>query len=135
MSQPTDHMATFCKESNKLGGSTNFLAWKKMIDLALTKNEVMEYVLVEVVEPSKEKSQELEKYTKGEVRVQRIIVESIKNHLVPFVSDLKTSKAMYDRLLKLYSISTKGKFFSLRNQLYRIRKSKYEDMTTYLMKI
>ena len=43
------------KETNKLIGSTNFLAWKKRIDLTLTKHEVMEYVLNEVVEPSKDK--------------------------------------------------------------------------------
>ena len=91
MSQSTNHMATFC---NKLVGSTNFLALKKRIDLTLIENEVMEYVLGEVVEPSKENTQELAKYKKGEVRAQRIIVELIKDHLVPFVDDLKTSKAM-----------------------------------------
>lgn len=42
MSQSTDHMATFCKESNKLVRSTNFLAWKKGINLALIENEVMQ---------------------------------------------------------------------------------------------
>ena len=135
MSQSKDHMASICKESNKLVGSTNFLSWKKRIDLALTENEVMEYVLGGVVVPDKEKTQELAKYKKGEVRAQKIIVESIKDHLVPFVVDLKTSKAMYDKLVKLYSISTSGQNISLRNQLYRIMKSKDEDMATYLMKI
>ena len=37
--------------------------------------------------------------------------------------------------MKLYSISTLGQKISLRNQLYRIRKSKDEDMATYRMKI
>lgn len=92
----------------------------------------MEYLLRNVVEPSKEKTQELAKYKKGEVRAQRIIV---KDHLVPFVVDLKTLKAMYDKLVKLYSISTQGQNISLRNQLYRIRKSKYKNMVIYLMKI
>ena len=71
-------MATFFKESNKLVGSTKILAWKKGIDLALTKNEVIEYFLGEVVEPNKEKSQELEKYKKGEVRVHMIIVDLLR---------------------------------------------------------
>lgn len=42
---------------------------------------------------------------------------------------------MYDKLVKFYSIGTQGKNLSLRNQLYRIRKSEHEDITTYLMKI
>ena len=58
MSESTGHMGSFCKESNKLVGSTNFLAWKKRIDLALTKHEVMEYVLGEVIETSKDKTQD-----------------------------------------------------------------------------
>ena len=45
------------------------------------------------------RTEELEKYKKGEVRAQRIIVESIKDHLVPFIADLKTCKAMYDKLV------------------------------------
>jgi len=48
---------------------------------------------------------------------------------------MKTSKAMYDKLVKLYSISTQGQNISLRNKLYRIRKAKNEDMATYVMKI
>jgi len=56
MSQYANHMATFCKQSNKLFRSTNFLAWKERIDLTLTENEVMEYVLGEVVLPDKEKT-------------------------------------------------------------------------------
>lgn len=35
-------MATFCKESNTLVRSTNFLAWKKGTNLALIENEVMQ---------------------------------------------------------------------------------------------
>ena len=61
----------------------------------------MEYVLGEVLEPSKDKTQGLAKYKKGEVRAQRIIVESIKDHIITFIADLKISKAMYDKLVQL----------------------------------
>lgn len=69
----------------------------------------MEHVLGEVTKPIKDKTQQLAKYKKGEVRAQRIIVESIINHLVPFVANLKTSKAMYDKLVNLYSIVHQNK--------------------------
>ena len=98
-------MGSFCKENNKLIGASNYLAWKKIIDLILKEQEVMKYVLGEITKLGKDKSQELAKYKKGEVRAQRIIVESIKDSLVPFVANLKTSKAMYDKLVNLYSVS------------------------------
>ena len=76
--------------------ASNYLAWKKRINLILTEQDVIGYVNGEVIEPQKDKTQELTRYKKGEVRAQRIIVESIKDYLIPFVANLKTSKAMYD---------------------------------------
>lgn len=52
-------MNSFCKESKKFVGSTNFLAWKKRINLVLIENEFMEYVLGKFAKPDKEKTQEL----------------------------------------------------------------------------
>ena len=42
---------------------------------------------------------------------------------------------MYDKLVNLYSVSTSGQKRSLRNKLYRMKKSKDEDMASFLMKI
>lgn len=95
----------------------------------------MEYILGKIIEPSKYKTQELAKYKKGEVWAERIIIESIKDHLVPFVANLKTSKAIYDKLVNFYSISTSGQKMSLKNKLYKMKKPKDEDMDSFLMKI
>jgi len=72
----------------------------------LIENEVMDYGLGKVAELEKDKNQEWAKYTKGEFRAQRILIESIKDHLIPFVAYLSTSKAIYDKLVKLYSVTT-----------------------------
>lgn len=64
-----------------------------------------------------------------------ILSKSIKDHIVSSFYDLSTSKEIYDKLVKLYFISTSGQTISLRNKLYKIRISKNEDMATYIMKI
>ena len=58
----------FCKESNKLVGVSNFLAWKKMTDLNLIENEVMDYIKGSTTRPSKEDTQAHAKYMKGDIR-------------------------------------------------------------------
>ena len=73
-------MTSFCKESNKLVGSSNFLAWKKRTDLILVENEV---VKGSITKPPKEEAQALAKYMKEEIRVKRIRIESIKDSLIP----------------------------------------------------
>lgn len=72
---------------------------------------------------------------KREVRTQRILTKSIKDHLISFVVDFGTSKAIYDKLVKLYSVSITGKEISLRNKIYKTRLSKYEYLTSYLLKV
>ena len=83
---------SFCKESNKLVGTNNFLAWKKRTDLLLKENELLEYVKGNIVVPTKEQTQALAKYDKDEARAQRIMIESIKDSLIPYVSKFDTSK-------------------------------------------
>ena len=83
---------TYCKESNKLVGSSNFSAWKKRIDLNLIEDEVMDYIKGSTTQPSKEHAPAHAKYMKGEIRAQRILMESIKDSLIPYVSQLETAK-------------------------------------------
>ena len=83
---------SFCKESNTLVGTNNFLAWKKRTDLLLKENELLEHIKGNVTIPAKEQTQALAKYNKDETRTQRILIESIKDSLIPYVSKLDTSK-------------------------------------------
>jgi len=75
-----------------LVGTNTFLAWKKRIDLLLKENELLEHIKGNVTIPAKEKTQALAKYNKDETRSQRILIECIKDSLIPYVSKLETSK-------------------------------------------
>lgn len=97
---------SFCKESNKLVGVVNFLAWKKTIDLNLIENEVMDHIKGSKTQPPKEDSQSHARYMKGEVRAHWILIESIKDSLIPYLSKLKTTKATDDKLVDLFFVST-----------------------------
>lgn len=81
---------------NKLVGASNYIAWNKHIDMNLIDNEVMEHTKGSINKPKKEYAQAITKYMKGEVRAQRILIESIKDTLTPYVSKLETSKEIYD---------------------------------------
>lgn len=97
---------SFCKESNKLVGTNNFLAWKNRTDLLLKENELLEHVKGNTTTPAKEKTQSLAKYNKDETRTQRILIESIKDSFIPYVSKFETSKEIYDKLVELFLVST-----------------------------
>jgi len=124
----------FCKESNKLVGTNNFLAWRKRTNLPLQENELLEHIKGNITILAKEQTQALAKYNKDETRAQRILIESIKDSLIPYVSKLETSKEIYDKLVDLFSVSTVGEVISLQNELYKMKISK-EGIALCFMKI
>ena len=80
-------MTSSTKLEDKLEGIENFRAWKYRIGLILQENDIDKYVKEEVVE-----AEAKEKHRKDMIRAHRIIVDSIKDHLIPQVSSKKTPK-------------------------------------------
>ena len=72
---------------------------------------------------------------KGDIRALRILIESIKDSLIPYVSKLETSKEIYDKLVELFSVSTAGEVISLRQELYKLKLLREEGITSYFMNI
>ena len=52
---------------------------------------------------------------------KRIISDSIKDHLIPQVSSLKTPKVMLDALTKLFEGKNINQKMTLRNQLKNVK--------------
>jgi hypothetical protein len=84
------------KSENKLDGASNFRAWKTRIDLILAKNKVLDIVKGNIVKPEFEDRKEkepqnvtaMEKFKDVDINAMSIIVDSIKDHLIPYISIL-----------------------------------------------
>ena len=81
-------MSHHIKLDEKLEGADNFRAWKYRISLVLEENELDSYISGEVPVPEGDEAKALHK--KKLVMAERIIADSIKGHLIPQVSSLKT---------------------------------------------
>ena len=57
----------------------------------------------------------MEKFKDGDINSMSIIVDSIKDHLIPYISHLDSSKKMYDTLTNLFSVRNIGQIMSLKN--------------------
>lgn len=66
-----------------------------------------------------------------EAKVQRIILDGVKDHLIPHLSDKDTVKKMWDVLTKLYRSRTT----LLKDKLHGTRMSKGESMTSYFSRL
>ena len=57
---------------------------------------------------------------KNLVKAKKIIVDSIKDHLIPQVSSLKTPKEMFDSFTKLFEGKNINRNMTLRKQLNNV---------------
>jgi hypothetical protein len=126
------------KSKNKLDGASNFRAWKTRIDLILAKNKVLDIVEPEFEEGKEKEPQNIavmEKFKDSDINAMSIIVDSIKYHLIPYISHLDSSKKMYDGLTNLFSVRNIGQIMSLKNELHDMKMNDDDSITSYSVRI
>jgi hypothetical protein len=64
-----------------------------------------------------------------------IIVDFVKDHLIPYISHLDSSKKMCDSLTDLFSIRNIGQVMSLKNELHDTKMTKYDTIASYFVRI
>jgi putative lipoic acid-binding regulatory protein len=90
-------------------------------------------------EEGKEKEQQnvaaMEKFKDGDINAIIIIVDYIKDHLIPYISHLNSSKNMYDSLTNLFSVRNIGQVMSLKNELCDMKMNDDNNITSYFVRI
>ena len=77
------------------------------------------YISEEVLVPKGDEAKALHK--KNLVMEKSIIAYSIKDHIIPQVSSLKTPKSMFDALTKLFEGKNINQKMTLRNKLKNVK--------------
>jgi hypothetical protein len=126
-------MSASVKLVDKLEGVENFCSWKYRTNLILEENDLVRFIKEEV--PELVDAAEKEKNQKDTIRAKRIIADSIKDHLIPYVSSKKSPKEMFDALNNLYEGKNINHKMNLRTQLKNTRMQKGESIQEYFSRI
>ena len=120
---------------DKLHDKSDYHGWKMSLDLTLEEKEVMDYLQGKIPEPPSNASAATKtKYNRAEVKAKKIIRDSIDKHLVTYISELKTSKEIYDKLVNMFNVSNVNQILFLKNKLKDIKKGKDEDIQSYFLR-
>ena len=92
-------MTSSTKIDEKFEGVENFWAWKYRVLLILEENDLEKFVKEGIAKPKGDEAKA--NFKKNMIREKRIIVDSIKDHLIPHVSSLDTPKEMFEALTRL----------------------------------
>ena len=126
-------MTKSTKLDENFGGAENFRAWKYQIMPILKENYIEGFIKEEVAEP--EEAEAKSKYKKDMIKAKRIIVESIKDNLIPQVSSRETPKEMFDALSDLFEGRNINRKMTLMNHLKSVRAQKSETMQSYFTRL
>lgn len=121
------------KSENKLQGASNFRSWKKRMNLIFGRNKVLDLVQGKDKEPTDDARKE--KYKENDIIAMRLIVDVVKDNLIPYMSTLNTSKSMYDALSKLFTIENIRQVASLKNELRTVKMTKDDIVSSYFVRI
>lgn len=121
------------QESHLLDEASNFVPWKLRLQNLLEMEDLWYLVEKVVVPPTDPK--DVAEHNKKAVVAKRILLDSVKNHLIPHIVGKNTAKEMYDALGTLYQSVNISRKMLLKNKLNATRASKTDRVTSYLMKI
>jgi hypothetical protein len=100
---------------DRLDGASNFSPWKS--NLLVTLEE--EYLLDETTKTLPDTTTDMEKKIRKEddVRARKIIIYSVRDHLLPRIANLKTTYDMYKTLKEMFESDNTLRALTLKRQL------------------
>jgi len=126
-------MTPSTKIDEKLEGADNLRVWRYRVKLILEENDLEGFIEEEVIEPEGDEAKA--KYKKNMVKEKRIIVDSIKDNLIPHVSSMKTPKQMFDALSRLFEGKNINRKMTLRTQLKNVKMQNSNCIQSYFTRV
>jgi hypothetical protein len=124
-------MTSNLRFEDRLEGISNYLQWKVRIAVILRENKLWDLFSTIVTVPlTNHISLDIHEVKKA--RVQRIILDGVRDHLIPHLAEKLTVKEMWDALTKLYENKNENIKMDLRDKLHITRMAKGESVASYL---
>jgi hypothetical protein len=107
---------------DRLDGAANFNFWKSRLLISLEESDLIKFVEEFVPEPTdvSDKTQ----WKKNDTKARKIIIYSVKDHLIPHIYSMKSTKVMFDALKKLFESKNTNRAIALKDQLQNIKMTK-----------
>ena len=109
---------------DRLDGVSNYIPWKVRIIAVFKELRVWNFINSVMTKPTNK--DELEEFEAHEARAQRIILDGVKDHLIPHhliphSVDKKTAKDMWDTLTKLFEAKNENQKMALKTSYIALK--------------
>lgn len=118
---------------DRLEGAANFVSWKFRMMLTLKEHELN--TLGEKALPMPDEEDEKLPWTRNDNKAMKLLVDGVKDHIVPIISKLDTAYLMFSTLENMFEINNTSRILALKQQLHHIKMNQSETITSYFMRI
>ena len=117
------------RTEDRLDGAANFVSWKAQILLVLKENELWEEVVRNTTSnpitiPPSTNAALLAAFNKKDIKSMRIILDVVKDHVIPHISAKDHAHEMWSTLTGLFESTNENRKMVLRENLKTSRWSK-----------
>jgi hypothetical protein len=118
---------------DRLDGSSNFSSWKSRLQITLEENDLLSVIQKTLPETTIDEEKEIRK--EDDVKVRKIIIYSVRDHLLPRIANLETTYEMYEALKNMFKSDNTLRALTLKGQLQSIKMTKGHTYATFFMKM
>jgi hypothetical protein len=114
-------------------GASKFVPWKVRVTFVLMENGLWEFANTKVNSLTDPK--DLATHELKDMKARRIILDAVKDHLIPHISEKKSVREMFLALMNLFQSNNTNRKMVLREKLKDTKMTKSDTVTNYLTKI
>lgn len=118
------------RDQDRLDGALNCAVWKAKILSVLDKNRLKNFALKVIAIPVDPNDND--KYEEAMARARSIMLDRVKDHVVPHIAEKETTYEMWEAFKKLYQHTSVQRRMLLENQLRSYQMKKGEPIDTLL---
>ena len=74
----------------------------------------------------------VEEFEAQEARDQRVILDGVKDHLIPHLVEKKAANEMWDTMKQLFEANNENQKMALKEKLHNVKMTQGESVTSYL---
>ena len=126
-------MGNHVRLEDRLEGASNFSSWKIRVMIILREMELEEYIEINI--SMLENELEKVKWKRHNNKAMKIIIDSVKDHILPSISSLETAFEMFATIKNTFEINNTSRLLTLKQDLLYIKMKNGESITSYFLRI
>jgi hypothetical protein len=118
---------------DRLDGASNFSPWKSKLLVTLEEDDLLDVTTKTLPDTTTDIEKKIRK--EEDVKARKIIIYSVRDHLLPRIANLKTTYDMYEVLKGMFESDNTLRALTLKSQLQSTKMTKGDTVALFFMKL